>query len=88
MKLGCLNYLVYIVVIKWLQFETIVICVKLRTMWRYKGFFSILGFFSHKGVQTWFVWLETWHTTLYGIYYCGQMVRIEMDIIENNCHMS
>ena len=33
-------------------------------------------------VQTWFVWHETWHTTLFGKYYCVGMLRIE-----NNCHM-
>ena len=38
--------------------------------------------FSHKVVQTSFVCDETWHTTLFDIYYC-----VEMVIIENNSHM-
>ena len=28
------------------------------------------------------VWQQTWHTTLFGIYYCVEMVRIE-----NNSHL-
>ena len=33
-------------------------------------------------VQAWFVSHETWRTTLFGINYCVEMVRIE-----NNSHM-
>ena len=33
-------------------------------------------------VQTWFVCHETWHITLFGVYYF-----VEKVIIENNCHM-
>ena len=32
--------------------------------------FKFFGTFAHKVVQTWFVLDETWHTTLFGIYYC------------------
>ena len=38
--------------------------------------------FARKVGQTWFVMHETWHTTLFGIYYCVEMVRID-----NNSHM-
>ena len=38
--------------------------------------------FSHKLVQTWCVWLDTWHTTLFDVYYC-----VEMDRIKNNIYM-
>ena len=33
-------------------------------------------------VQTWFVLHETWHTILFGIYYCVEVVRIV-----NHCHI-
>ena len=45
-------------------------------------FFSVFGTFSLKVLQTWYVWHETWHTTLFGIYYCVEMVRVE-----KNTHM-
>ena len=45
-------------------------------------FLSAFGTFSHKLVQTWFVWPETWHTTLFGIYYCVEIIRIQ-----NNSHI-
>ena len=45
----------------------------------FKTFFCI---FSHKVVKIWFVLLETWHTTLFGIYYCVDMIKIE-----NNAHI-
>ena len=44
-----------------------------------------LAFFAHSGLtvaKTWFVFHETWHTTLFGIYYLFEVVRIE-----NHCHM-
>jgi hypothetical protein len=31
----------------------------------------------HKVPQTLFVLHETWHTQLFGLYYCVEMVRIE-----------
>ena len=36
---------------------------------------SFFGTFAHKVAQTWFVLHETWHTTLFGKYYCVEMVR-------------
>ena len=45
-------------------------------------FLYIFGTFSHKVVQNWFALHETSHTTLFGIKYCIEMVRIE-----NNSHM-
>ena len=32
-------------------------------------------------VQTWIVWHETWHETVFGIFYCIEMVRIENNSI-------
>ena len=45
-----------------------------------KLFLSVFGTFSHQLVQTWYVWLDTWHTTLFGICYCVEMFRIENNI--------
>ena len=47
-------------------------------LWVFKRF----GTFAHKVAQIWFVLHETGHTTLCGIYYCVEVVRIE-----NNCRM-
>ena len=49
---------------------------------RFLGFSSVFITFAHKVSQTWFVLHETWHTTLFGISYCVEVVRIE-----NHCHM-
>ena len=62
------------------QSKTVVICLKLRPklcVWR---FLCVFKTFSHKVVQTWFVWKETWHTTLFGICYCIEIVRIQNNI--------
>ena len=40
------------------------------------AFLSLFGTYSLKVVHTYFVWHETWHTTLIGISYCIEMVRI------------
>ena len=45
-------------------------------------FLIVFGTFSPKVVETWFVCHETWHTTLFGVYYYVEQVRIE-----NNSHM-
>ena len=65
-----------------LRIETIVICFKLRGMLRFLDFSSVLFHFSHKLVQTCFALHGTWHTTLFDLYYCVEIVRIE-----NNSHM-
>ena len=58
-------------------------CVKCGNVSKvFEVFFTVFGTFSHKVVQTWFVFHETWHTTLFAICYCVQMVRIK-----NNSHM-
>ena len=36
-----------------------------------------MGTFAHKVGQTLFVLLETWHSKLFGIHYCVEVVRIE-----------
>ena len=81
-KLGSQHSLVYIVVLKWLESKTIVICLILRAKLLFYGFLSDFGTLSRKVVQTWFVGQNTSHTTLFGIYCYVEMVRIE-----NNNHM-
>ena len=53
-------------------------------------FFKLFGTYSHKVVQTWFVWHETWHTTQFVIYYCVEMVGIEKNIhmLEITCEVA
>ena len=82
MKLGTQHHLVYFFVLKWLKSITIVICMKIRTKLGFWGFLSIFYTFSHKVVQTMFVWYETWHTTIFCICYNFKMFRIK-----NNSHM-
>ena len=48
----------------------------------FQGFLGIFGTLAHKVAQTLFVSHETWHTTLFGIYYCVKVV-----IIKNDSHM-
>ena len=48
----------------------------------FKFFFMCFGTFADKVAQTWFFLHETWHITLFGIYYCVEVVRIE-----NHSHM-
>ena len=43
----------------------------------FNGFLSIFGTFAHKVAQTFLILHETWHTTLFGIYYSVEVVRIE-----------
>ena len=42
------------------------------------GSLGLFGTFVHKVDQTWFVFHETWHTILFGIYYCVEVVRNEI----------
>ena len=76
------NFLVYIIVLKWLELKMIVICQKLRVKLRFYAFLNVFGTFAHKVAQTWFVLHETWHTKLFHIYHCVEVVRIE-----NHNHM-
>ena len=79
---GTQHYLVYIIVLKWLDFKILVICQKLRVKQRFYVLLSFFSTFAHKVAQSWFVLHETWHTTLFGVYYC-----VEVVIIENLSHM-
>ena len=76
MKLCTQHYLVYIIVLKWLQLKIIVICFKLRAHLQFYGFLSFLGNFAHKVAQTWIVLYEIWHSILFGVYYCVEVVII------------
>ena len=68
--------------LQWLELKIIFICLKLRVKLRFYGFLSDFGSFAHKVAQNWFVLHKILHTTLFGIYYCVELVRIE-----NNIHM-
>ena len=81
-QLGTQLYLVNIIVSKWLELKIIVIYYKLRFKLRFYAFLSFLGTFAYNAAQTWFVLRASWHTTLFGIYYCVEVVRIE-----NHSHM-
>ena len=72
-KKGTQQYSVHLIVLKWLESKTIVICLKLHAR---------LRTLSHKVVQTWFVLHKTWHPTLFSLCYCVEMVRLE-----NNSHV-
>ena len=76
-KFRTYDYLVYIIVLKWLELKLIVICLKLRTKLRFQGFLNIFGTFAHEVAQTLFVLHEILHTTLFGKYFCVEMVRVE-----------
>ena len=67
MKLGTQHHLIYFIVLKWFEFKTIVIWLKLRAKMRFYGFLNVFGAFSNKVVQT-------WHKTLFSIHYCVEMV--------------
>ena len=82
MKIGTQYYLVYIMVLKWLELKIIVKCWKLLVKLRFFGFVSFFGTFAHKVVQAWFILHETWHNTLFGLY-----CYVEMVGIENHIHM-
>ena len=47
----------------------------------FKGFFSVYGTFSDKVVRTWFVWHETWNTSLFGICYCVESLQSKTIVI-------
>ena len=51
--------LVNIILLKWLAFKIIVICLKLRAKLRFYGFLSFFGTFAHKVAQKLFVLHET-----------------------------
>ena len=89
-KLTTQHYLVYIVVSKWYQSKTIVICLKLRAKLHFKCFLIFFGTFSCIVVQTWFVCHETCDTTLICIYCCVEMVTIEKNIhmLEITCSVA
>ena len=49
---------------------------------RFSGFLSVFGTFAHNVAETWFVLQETWRITVFGVYYC-----VEVVIIVNHSHM-
>ena len=52
-----------------------------------KDILTFFGTFSHKVVQTWFVWHRKWYTILFDIYNGAEMVRVEniSHILEITC---
>ena len=67
-NLGTQHYLVYIIVLKWLDLKIIVICLKLRVKLQFYAVLRFFGNFAHKVAQTLSVLHETWQKTLFGIY--------------------
>ena len=53
----------------------------------FMGFLSVFGTYMHKVAQNWFVLHESWHRTLFGIYYCVEVVRIEnhSHVLQTTC---
>ena len=53
-------------------------------------FLSVFGTFYQKVVENWFFSHESGHTTLFGICYCVEMVRIENDshMLEITCYVA
>ena len=76
-KLGTKHYVAYVTLSKLLEWKKLVICLKLSA--KLEVFSSVLSTFSHQVVKTWFVWQETWHTTLFGI--CLVLKWIESKIV-------
>ena len=70
MKHGTQHYLVYIIVLLWLELKIILICLKLHGTLRFERFLTVFGTFAHQPGQTCFVLNETLHITLFYIYYC------------------
>ena len=46
-------------------------------MLRFYGFLCFFKTFAHEVDQMWFVLHETWHQTLFSIYFCVEVVTIE-----------
>ena len=61
------------------RIKKIFICLKLRAKLRFEGSFTVFSNFSRKMVQTWFVCHETWHTSLFGLFYCFEMVSYQKE---------
>ena len=76
--------------LNWEELKIKVICSKLRVRLRFYGFLSFFGTFGHKVAQTWFVLHENWHTIIFGIYYCVEMVKIQnhSHIVEIPCYIA
>ena len=68
-KFGTVHNFVYIIVLKWLKLQKIIIGYKLRAKLQF-------GTYAQKVAQIWFVLHETLHTTIFGIYYGFEVVRI------------
>ena len=73
--------------LKWLELKIIVIFYNLRVKLLFYGFLRLFGTFVHKVAQTWFVFHETLHKTLFGIYYFVEVVKIEnhSNMLEITC---
>ena len=76
MKFGTQHYFLYIIVLKWLESKTVVIYLKLRAKLCFKGFYSFLQLSWIKWFKLGFFLHQTWLTTLFGIYFCVEIVRI------------
>ena len=75
--------------LKWLESKIIVICLKLREKLFFSSYFIFFSTFLDKVVQTFIVLHETWHQTLFSLYYCVDMVILENNshVLENTCYV-
>ena len=61
---------------------------KLRVKLRLYGFLSFFASFARKVNQTWFLLHETWHTTLFSIYYSIEVVIKKLYSYARNYELS
>ena len=72
-----INYCVEVVTIK----SHSHILEKLRVKLRFYGFLSLFGTFVHKVAQTWCVFRETLHTTLFGVYIFLKWLELKIIVV-------
>ena len=89
MKHGTQHYLVHIIVLKWLELKTIVICLILTSKLHFNYFLNFFCTYLFKDFKTMFISHETRHTTRFGIYYFVEMVRFETNshLLEITCEV-
>ena len=70
-KIGTQHYLVYIILLKWLETKTILMWLILRAMLRFWGFLSVFRTLLHQVVKTWFFLQQQMaHNTIWHILLC------------------
>ena len=89
MKLSTSHDLVHVIVLKWLELKTIVICLILNSKLHFKYFLSFFGTCLFEDVKTLFISHEPRHTTRFRISYFFEMVRFETNshLLEITCEV-